>query len=66
MSGARTDYYRRSPERDPRGAERGSYRVFRGGSWRGAVPAFHRGAYRFRGVPGLRFDFLGLRLVRTA
>ena len=60
------DYYRQSPERDPRGPEGGSYRVYRGGSWWNADPAIHRGASRIRGGPGSRYVFLGLRLVRTA
>jgi sulfatase modifying factor 1 len=57
------DYYKQSPEQDPRGLASGSFRVFRGGSWyydsRGT-----RSAFRLRGGAGYRNRFNGFRLVR--
>jgi sulfatase modifying factor 1 len=51
---------------DPRGPdEGGSGRVNRGGSWSYA-PDYARVANRNRGVPGVRFVILGVRLVRNA
>jgi len=43
---------------------RGAARVIRGGSFRDG-PRDARAAYRYRGVPGGRFDFLGFRLSRS-
>jgi formylglycine-generating enzyme len=60
------DYYGKSPARDPRGPEGGSYRVYRGGCWWSGVPEGLRGAYRCWGEPGIRYDDRGLRLVRPA
>jgi formylglycine-generating enzyme required for sulfatase activity len=42
---------------------RGSYRVFRGGSWYFDA-GYCRAAYRFRGEPGIRGGSLGFRLAR--
>jgi formylglycine-generating enzyme required for sulfatase activity len=54
-------YYAKSPTDDPTGPATGSARVFRGGCW--FFPAGGcRSAYRFRGLPGFRFDFLGFRV----
>jgi sulfatase modifying factor 1 len=57
------DYYKQSPEQDPRGLASGSSRVLRGGSWlfrtRGT-----RSAYRNRDVAGYRYNHFGFRLVR--
>jgi formylglycine-generating enzyme required for sulfatase activity/predicted Ser/Thr protein kinase len=50
---------------DPTGAISGSYRVFRGGSWRGNAAGL-RSAYRGNSSPVYRYDSLGFRLVRTA
>ncbi|MDX2032706.1 MAG: SUMF1/EgtB/PvdO family nonheme iron enzyme [Blastocatellia bacterium] len=48
---------------DPQGPVRGSFRVFRGGSWgNGAV--YCRSADRSDAAPGIRYDVIGLRLVR--
>jgi sulfatase modifying factor 1 len=58
-------YYGKSPERDPRGPEGGSYRVHRGGSWGYGAPDIFRGALRNWFGPGYRSDNLGFRLVRT-
>lgn len=40
----------------------GSSRVNRGGSWR-SDPAVARVAYRIRNAPGIRWSFLGFRVV---
>ncbi len=59
-------YYGESPAKDPRGPEGGSCRVFRGGGWRIVGPGHFRGAFRDGYGPGDRYDYRGLRLVRTA
>ncbi|MEM6456164.1 MAG: SUMF1/EgtB/PvdO family nonheme iron enzyme [Acidobacteriota bacterium] len=43
---------------------RASFRVLRGGSWR-LIPRFARVAYRYRGAPSYRNDFLGFRVARS-
>ena len=49
---------------DPRGPGSGSFRVSRGGSWRyGAGDV--RAPYRYKVVPGYRYNALGFRLLRT-
>jgi formylglycine-generating enzyme required for sulfatase activity len=59
------DYYKQSPEKDPTGPARGSFRVLRGGSWdndsRGT-----RSADRGRLVADFRYlyFYVGFRLVR--
>ncbi len=58
-------YYGKSPGRDPRGPEGGSYRVLRGGGWWGVDPVIFRGAHRNRDDPGRRLDYRGFRVVRT-
>ncbi len=60
------NYYASSPKQGPREPERGSCRVFRGGSWRYGDPGFFRAAYRGWDDPGSRGGGLGLRLVRAA
>jgi sulfatase modifying factor 1 len=50
---------------DPRGPPSGSYRVYRGGSWRG-VPALARVAHRSWDHPSRRGNFLGFRLARSS
>ncbi|MCR9051047.1 MAG: formylglycine-generating enzyme family protein [Phaeodactylibacter xiamenensis] len=60
-----SDYYKNSPSRNPRGPSTGSYRVQRGGSWRGE-PARLRCAFRLGGTPGYSSLFIGFRLSRTA
>jgi formylglycine-generating enzyme required for sulfatase activity/tRNA A-37 threonylcarbamoyl transferase component Bud32 len=57
-------YYGKSSEVDPKGSESGSARVERGGGWYGYA-AYCRSAYRCYDAPGVRFIFLGFRLVRT-
>jgi formylglycine-generating enzyme required for sulfatase activity len=60
-----SSYYSSSPGTDPGGATSGGFRVFRGGSWNGRPPSA-RVALRSRFAPGYRFNYLGLRLVRTS
>ena len=60
------NYYGKSPTRDPKGPEVGSYRVNRGGSWRCYVPSIFQATLRGRLVPSYLFDDRGLRLVRAA
>ena len=57
--------YTRSPEIDPAGAEFGTYRVFRGGSWNSSA-SFIRSACRSGFTPSGRGYYLGFRLVRNA
>jgi formylglycine-generating enzyme required for sulfatase activity/serine/threonine protein kinase len=61
------NYYKQFSDKvaaDPRGPSGGSYRVFRGGSWRNGASDC-RSAYRLWIDPGLRRDFLGFRLARS-
>jgi formylglycine-generating enzyme required for sulfatase activity len=50
---------------DPHGPESGSYRVIRGGSWFYDARCV-RSACRVRYDPGLRYEFLGFRLLSSA
>jgi formylglycine-generating enzyme required for sulfatase activity len=56
-----SDYYSLSPEESPRGFARGTYRVFRGGSFRND-PQFLRVTHRNYNDPNRRWADLGLRL----
>jgi formylglycine-generating enzyme required for sulfatase activity len=47
---------------DPKGANSGSYRVLRGGTWSGDA-GYCRSAHRSTGPPGLWYDGIGFRLV---
>jgi formylglycine-generating enzyme required for sulfatase activity len=55
-------YYATAPNQDPTGAQTGSSRVLRGGSWRGE-PVIVRCAYRDVVTPEYRDFNLGFRLV---
>ena len=60
------DWYRDYPGGaviDPAGADSGSARVARGGSW-GNFAGYCRSAYRYGGSPGDRDDNFGFRLLR--
>ena len=54
--------YSSSSQVNPTGANSGSRRVYRGGSWRYPAP-YCRSSVRAAGEPNSRDDFLGLRLV---
>ena len=54
--------YSSSSQTNPTGADSGSYRVIRGGSW-GHAARSCRSSYRFNGTPDSRGSNLGLRLV---
>ena len=47
---------------DPIGPAEGSYRVLRGGSW-SLNARFVRSAFRYSLEPGIRFDYIGFRLI---
>jgi len=60
-----SDYYSRSPERNPAGPASGSYRVLRGGSWsndEGNV----RSALRCNYDPACRHNLIGFRCARSS
>ena len=58
----RYGYYSSNAQTNPTGADSGSYRVFRGGSWY-SYARICRSSYRDRCAPSDSYDFLGLRLV---
>jgi formylglycine-generating enzyme required for sulfatase activity len=66
------DSYRRSPEKDPRGPEKGETRVLRGGSWNSRASQC-RSSYRDQEYPDFkdvcfaadRHGFIGFRCVRS-
>jgi formylglycine-generating enzyme required for sulfatase activity len=64
------DYYRSSPDKNPRGPADGKEYVLRGGSWKSPAEAL-RSAYRLGDTPGfsdacLARDAIGFRCVRRA
>jgi formylglycine-generating enzyme required for sulfatase activity/serine/threonine protein kinase len=50
---------------DPKGPEKGTERVIRGGAWNGAMPAWVRPAWRFRTDPSFRTHGTGFRCAKT-
>jgi len=58
------NYYKKSPERNPKGPSSGQLRVLRGGSW-GSEPRGLRCADRYGYSPVNWYYFLGFRCVRT-
>jgi eukaryotic-like serine/threonine-protein kinase len=61
------EYYKQFANRvavDPAEPSAGSFRVFRGGSWRNGASRC-RSAFRSRNAPGHRFGNLGFRLARS-
>ena len=59
------EYYRQSPELDPPGPPKGSYRVNRGGSWFYRAELC-RSAGRLRLTPASRYNNLGFRVARSS
>jgi formylglycine-generating enzyme required for sulfatase activity len=57
-----SDYYARSPRRDPTGPSAGSTRVIRGGDY-SDVAEFCRSASRNNGLPTHRGSLFGFRVV---
>jgi formylglycine-generating enzyme required for sulfatase activity len=57
--------YPKTAVTDPTGSARGSYRVVRGGSWNDRARVL-RSALRSGVVPGIRYFYLGFRLVRSS
>ena len=60
-----SDYYKNSPRKNPTGPSSGSSRVNRGGSWISS-PWGCRSAFRYRGTPGITFNYLGFRVAASA
>jgi len=58
-----SDYYHKSPAKDPKGPGSGSSRVLRGGAWDN-YDVNCRVAYRVRYVPNFRYDSVGFRLAQ--
>ncbi len=58
-------YYGVSPEADPEGAESGTYRILRGGSWNNGAEHL-RTAFRIYNLPTYAGTVVGFRCVRTA
>jgi formylglycine-generating enzyme required for sulfatase activity len=56
--------YKKDALENPKGAEKGAYRVYRGGGW-GSVPRYCRAANRNYGGPSDRYSYLGFRLVSS-
>ena len=57
------NYYKNSVAQNPKGAQSGSLRVLRGGSWYSNVNNC-RSSFRNRTVPNDRFSYFGFRLAR--
>jgi formylglycine-generating enzyme required for sulfatase activity len=55
--------YAAEPQQDPQGANKGTYRVLRGGSWHNA-PEHVRSANRFISTPADRNDIVGFRVAQ--
>jgi len=60
------DYYSKSPLADPRGPEKGTVRVIRGGSWGNNGPASCRSAMRNEVAPDAVRPDIGFRVVMEA
>ena len=65
----KVDYYRESPEKNPRGPEFGDNKVLRGGSWDSDASQC-RSSYRYNEVPGYTdicfgYDIYGFRCVKN-
>ncbi len=60
-----SDYYQRSPQRNPKGPDSGTSRVLRGGSWFDN-PISLRAANRSNVTPDYRSNNIGFRCARGA
>ena len=58
------DYYRSSSKENPTGPSTGVSRMYRGGSWCSEAESC-RSAFRCRGEPAVRLEYLGLRVARN-
>ena len=58
------DYYKHSPQSDPKGPDSGEFRVSRGGSWRGIVRGPSRVSSRYALKPSVRSIVVGFRCAR--
>ena len=58
-----SSYYSRTPERNPRGPDSGSFRGIKGGAW-GTEAAFLRSSYRYGIAPEWSDDSIGFRCAR--
>jgi formylglycine-generating enzyme required for sulfatase activity len=56
------NYYKNSPKKDPKGADKGEWRVLRGGSW-DSPPEECRSAYRSGREPDSKENVIGFRVV---
>ena len=56
--------YSPAPSSDPKGPDRGSRRVVRGGSWN-YIAGYCRSSNRYWFAPSVRFDALGFRLAMS-
>ncbi|MCP9440122.1 MAG: formylglycine-generating enzyme family protein [Nitrospira sp.] len=58
------DYYRKAPDRNPRGPESGSTKAFRGGGWIDSTTTM-RVAMRNGADPNSKYNWLGFRCARS-
>lgn len=61
-----SDYYARSPERNPTGPASGTDKIYRGGSWRESNPAMVRVTFRGHTEPENFWVALGFRCAKSA
>ncbi|MFP6868926.1 MAG: SUMF1/EgtB/PvdO family nonheme iron enzyme [Nitrospinota bacterium] len=59
-------YYKRAPDRNPRGPDAGSRRVLRGGSWSYIDTGIFRAAFRIGNDPNNRNDNRGFRCAKAS
>jgi len=57
------DYYKKAPDRNPKGPERGTQKAFRGGGWIDSTPSV-RPAQRNGADPNTKMNWLGFRCAR--
>jgi formylglycine-generating enzyme required for sulfatase activity len=58
-------YYKKAPDRNPKGPDRGTQKAFRGGGWIDSTPSV-RPAQRNGTEPSTRMNWLGFRCARDA